>query len=397
MMETNPDILGWMQGFPPAADKVIRFADGSSYGWPQLRWTFSNIQQLVPTKSVWRGAGAATSLPKKDMGLEKLTIRVASGEKLTWSEAMDAASADGLAVMHKGVLVHESYYGGGKPHLPHTIMSCGKSIAGILAEMLIADGVLDDTALMSSYMPEYKNTAWEDATLRQTLDMLIGLEFHEDYLDQNSDVWRFLRAGGMIPTSPDDKGPKSLAEYLVTVRKEGEHGEAFAYREPNINAITWLLQRVTDMDLAELVSSRVWQHLGAEHDAYYMLDSVGFCTTMSCTLRDFVRLGEFVRTGGKGNLLRRDYIDRLAVGGDRALFAKADMDAMEGWSYNGLWWIRHTEQGNQVFGRGAHGQFLCIDPGAELVIARFGSTQLPPSPLFDHINLPLIDAITAHL
>lgn len=397
MTETNPDNLGWMQGFPPAADKVIRFSDGSSYGWPQLRWTFSHIQQLVPTKTVWRGAGAASPLPKKDMGLENLTIRAVGGEKLSWAEAMDAASADGLAVMHKGVLVHESYHGGGKPHLPHTIMSCGKSIAGILVEMLMVDGVLDETALMSSYVPEYKNTAWEDATLRQTLDMLIGLEFHEDYLDPNSDVWRFLRAGGMIPTSPDDEGPKSLAEYLVTVRKEGQHGDVFAYREPNINAITWLLQRVTNMDLAELVSSRIWKHLGADHDACYMLDSVGFCTTMSCTLRDFVRLGEFVRTGDEGNLLRPDYINRLALGGDRALFAKAGMEVMKGWSYTGLWWIRHTDRGNQVFARGAHGQFLYINPEAELVIARFGSTRLPPSPLFDHINLPLVDAIAAYL
>ena len=397
MTETDPEVLGWMQGFPPPADKIIRFSDGSFYNWPQLRWSFSHVQQMAPTKTVWRGAGAASAIPVKGGGLEKLKITTEAGDTLTWQEAIDATSTDGLAVMHKGVLVHESYHGGSKPHLPHTVMSCGKSIAGILAELLFTDGVLDENALMSSYMPEFKNTAWADATLRQTLDMLVGIEFHEDYLDKNSDVWRFLRAGGMIPTSPDDKGPKSLVEYLATVRKQGKHGEAFAYREPNINAITWLLQRVTNTDLAELVSSRIWQHLGAEHDAYYMLDSIGFCTTLSCTLRDFARLGEFVRTGGKNELLCPDYINRLALGGDRDLFANAGMKAMKGWSYTGLWWIRHTSQGNQVIARGAHGQFLYIDPKAELVIARFGSTQLSPSYLQDHINLPLFDAITAQL
>ncbi|MFT5580524.1 MAG: hypothetical protein ACI9WS_003291 [Paraglaciecola psychrophila] len=58
-LETNPETLGWMQGFPPAKDKVIRFNDGSFTQWPELRWTFSHIQQLVPTKTVWRGAAAS--------------------------------------------------------------------------------------------------------------------------------------------------------------------------------------------------------------------------------------------------------------------------------------------------------------------------------------------------
>ena len=53
------DALGWMQGFPPPPDKVIRFADGSSYRFPQLRWTFSNYRRLVPTGNVSRGLGGA--------------------------------------------------------------------------------------------------------------------------------------------------------------------------------------------------------------------------------------------------------------------------------------------------------------------------------------------------
>jgi len=396
-METNPDTLGWMQGFPPAPDKTIRFVDGSFYRWPQLRWSFSHLQELVPTKSVWRGMQAHSPLPKNDRVFEKLSITTQSGSVLSWHEALAGTSSDGIAIMHKGVLVHESYQGGCKPHLPHTIMSCGKSIAGILSEMLMADEKLAPDALMSSYMPEFKNTAWADATLSQTLDMLVGLEFHEDYLDPNSDVWRFLRAAGMIPRVAGDKGPDSIAQYLQGVRKQGHHGQVFAYREPNINAVTWLLQRVTNTDLAQLVSSRIWQHIGAEHDAYYILDPVGFCTTLSCTLRDFVRLGEFVRSGGNGSLANPGYINRLARGGDRTLFAKAGMPAMDGWSYTGLWWIRHTATGNQVLARGAHGQVLYIDPQAELVVARFGSTKLAPSYLQDHINLPLFDAITAHL
>src|SRR5262245_5131961 len=42
--ETDPQALGWMQGFPPPADKTITFANGSFRQFPELRWAWSNIR-----------------------------------------------------------------------------------------------------------------------------------------------------------------------------------------------------------------------------------------------------------------------------------------------------------------------------------------------------------------
>jgi hypothetical protein len=57
--ETDPQTLRWMQGFPPPPDKTITFKNGSFRSFPELRWAWSNIRQLVPTVNVWRGAGPA--------------------------------------------------------------------------------------------------------------------------------------------------------------------------------------------------------------------------------------------------------------------------------------------------------------------------------------------------
>lgn len=96
-------------------------------------------------------------------------------------------------VLHRGALVTEIYFGECDPHSRHTMMSCNKSMIGTLAECLIDDGTLDDGALVVDVLPELSGSACADATVRQVMDMVVGIAFTEDYLDQSSDVWPFLR------------------------------------------------------------------------------------------------------------------------------------------------------------------------------------------------------------
>jgi hypothetical protein len=37
--ESDPRVLGWMQGFPPPPDKLIVQPDSNYFGFPKLRWT----------------------------------------------------------------------------------------------------------------------------------------------------------------------------------------------------------------------------------------------------------------------------------------------------------------------------------------------------------------------
>jgi CubicO group peptidase (beta-lactamase class C family) len=398
MTENEPGALGWMEGFPPAADKVVRFADGSYYSWPQLRWSFSHMEQLVPTKIVWRGAGVSRRLPENKRQFDHLVIETTAGSAITWTDMLSNTYTDGLAIMHRGELVYEEYFGACGPHDLHTLMSCNKSMVGTIAECLIHQGTLDESALVPNIVPELAESAWSDATVRQVLDMVIGMKFHEDYLDPDSDVWKFLRSSGMIPSGPDS--PASVADYLPTVMKEGEHGEAFAYREPNIFVLGWIVRRAAGLSLAALASEMVWQHVGAEHDWLYMVDNTGAETTAVATLRDFVRFGEMICGGGRlgdNQIVPTAVIDSIMAGGDQEVFAKAGYETLPDWSYKSQWWIRHIDGRVCPTARGAHGQMLYVDPTLDVVIARFGSAPDAPSYLLDHILLPTIDAICREL
>lgn len=401
----------WMAGFPPPPEARISFHDGSFAEWPQLRWTFSHLPQLVPTRSAWRGPGAARILdgqataedgsdgPRLDPG----PIATTDGRTLAMDEALDDIGADGLVVLHGGRVVHEEYRGHGHPHRPHVIMSATKSVVGTLALLLEHDGVLDRDAPVTDVLPELSGTAWDDATVRHVLDMVVSMQFDEDYLRPDSEVYRCLRSAGMLPFAPDDVGPRSIHEYLPTVRPAGRHGDAFAYREPNIFVLGWLVRRASGRTLADLLSERIWRHLGAEHDATFLVESAGGETSVCVTTRDLARFGDLFRTGGTVDgfrVLPREVADDPFAGGDPELFARGNaLDGgryatMEGWSYRSQWWVRHLTDRTCPMARGAYGQVLAVDRGADMVVALTSSARLPPSSLIDPVFLPLMDAIT---
>lgn len=398
MESDDPIELAWMDGFPPAADKLVRFDDGTYGAWPQFRWSANNMEQLVPTKSVWRGSGAARPLRSAPRSFDHLDIELADGRHVDWAEMLDETHTDGLAILHRGELVNETYLGAADPHKRHTMMSCNKSMVGTIAECLIDDGRLDDEALVPTIVPELADSAWGDATVRQVLDMVIGMRFHEDYLDPKSDVWRFMRSTGMVPGRPDELS--TVADVLPTIAKDGEHGTTFAYREPNIFVLGWIVRRAAGTDIATLASEMIWQHVGAEHDWLYMVDGAGAETTAMVTLRDFVRFGHLFCNRGVLNghqIIPEAAIAAILGGGDQETFRRSTFTTLPGWSYRSQWWYRHIDRRICPTARGAYGQMLYIDPTNELVIARFGSARNAPSVLLDPIMWPTVDAITAEL
>ena len=63
---SDPVAMGWMVGAPPPAEKLVRFADGSWFRFPQTRWSFSNVRQLMPTSVVRRGNGRSHDSEQAD-------------------------------------------------------------------------------------------------------------------------------------------------------------------------------------------------------------------------------------------------------------------------------------------------------------------------------------------
>jgi CubicO group peptidase (beta-lactamase class C family) len=400
---SDPIALGWMQGSPPPPAKQIRFQDDRFLEFPQIRWTLSHMRKLAPTTAVWRGRGAPSDLGVAPHGLEAaidaLAFQDLQGQELTWAQSLQRTYTDGMVVLHRGHRIYERYFGALQAHRPHACFSITKSYAATLAATLIHERTLDETKTVAHYLPEMAGTAYADATLRQVLDMQIGVAYSELYADPNAHIWDYGRAGGLRPRGPEYTGPGNFYEYLRTLRKEGEHGAAFAYKTVNTEVLTWVMMRVTGVALSEMLSERIWSQIGCEEDGYLTVDSIGVAmggAGLNASLRDLCRFGELMRCDGAWHgkqVIPAEVIADIRGGSDPAKFAMAGYTLLPGYSYRNMWWVSHNALG--VFeGRGIHGQRLYIAPKAELVIARFCSHPVASSAANDSVTLPAFAAMS---
>ncbi len=401
---SDPRAMGWMQGFPPAPDKTIRFTDPDYFAFPKLRWTVCHFRDLMPSVAVARGPDAIRLLEAApDATLDAVRFTPLNGRPaMTWGAAFDANYTDGVIVMHHGRVVYERYAGCLDAATLHGAMSVTKSLTGLLAEVLVAEGTLDPAAIVGDLIPELKASAFGSATMRDVMDMTTALDYSEDYADPDAEVWAYAKAGSPLPKPEGYDGPRGYFEYLETVKQKGTHGEAFGYKTVNADALGWLVARASGRSVADLLSDRVWSHLGAEREAFYTVDGLGTPFAgggFNATLRDMARLGQMMLDGGRvgdAQVVPEAAVAAIAHGGDPALFAKADYTLLPEWSYGSMWWVSRDDHGAYA-ARGVHGQTIWVDPAADMVIARFASTPVAANAWSDPTSLPAFRAIADHL
>ena len=402
--QSDPQTLGWMQGFPPPADKLITQPSSNFFSFPKLRWTVCHIRELMPTTDVSRGIGAPSKLSYAlDKNIDAITFMPTNSKRpMTWKQSLDANYTDGIMVMHHGKVVYERQNGCLNELGNHAAMSMTKSMTGLLAEILVTEGKLDDKALVASIIPELKNSGFGDATVRQVMDMTTALDYSEDYADPNADIWKYSEAASPLPKPKDYKGPNGYFEYLQTVKKNGEHGEAFNYRTINSDALGWIISRTTGKAVNALLSERIWQKIGAEQSAYMTVDAKGTPFAgggLSAGLHDMARIGSLMLNKGEINgerLFPAAVVDNIEAGGDKEAFAKADYKQLTNGSYTSMWWLFNNP--TPIYAaRGVHGQTVYVDPAADMVIVRFASYPDASNGKIDPTSLPAYKAVANYL
>jgi len=288
------------------------------------------------------------------------------GPPLTLPLDLDAYMAGqrsaAVLVLHKGQLRLERYGLGFDAQGRWTSFSVAKSITSTLVGAALRDGhirSLDDK--VSRYIPEMAGSAYDDVSIRQLLTMTSGVRWNEDYGNPQSDVARF---NNHVP----EPGVDALVSYLRTLPREAPAGTRWLYSTGETNLVGILLARATGKPLAQYLHEKIWQPVGMEQKATWILSKTGQEISGCCIQaapRDMLRFGQFILQGGVAQgrpVLPDDWLAQATS--SRTPIGQA------GRGYGYQWWTYDT---GDFAARGIFGQGIFLDPKRQLVIVTNGN------------------------
>ncbi|MGW4941789.1 serine hydrolase domain-containing protein [Actinoplanes sp. NPDC004185] len=336
---------------------------------PFNEWTFTHMNWLMPTEYVPRG-GPHRPLPLSPCPLD-LTYRFDDRDH-TLTELHRRTYTTAFVVLHRGEIVHETYPGAfAGPRSRMQLFSISKSVTSMLIGIALADGAIGSVKdRITDYRPDFRGTAYEESTLADLLDMTSGVGDAEVWDVPDSGIKRFEQAV---------MGGGDVAEVIRAAPRRTAPGETFNYSTFDAQILGWVLEAATGHSLASYASERLWSHIGADRDAYYWLTRARPRTAIgggsfNATARDVARLGLLMANDGVvagRQVVPRDWV-RRSRGSDLPQLAVGALgpSGYDHYGYANQWWTLGESSFNAFTGLGVHGQYLFVDPTADVVIVK---------------------------
>ncbi|HLV92193.1 MAG TPA: serine hydrolase [Aequorivita sp.] len=281
-------------------------------------------------------------------------------DKTTLSSYMKENKVQGVIVLQDNKIRLEEYADGINQNTLWTSFSVAKSVSSMLVGVALKEGDIDDIDdSLEKYITELKGHDYGSVTVRQLLTMTSGIDWNEDYEDENSDV-------AQMYLSPCEGEEAHILTYMKPMKSIHKAGTHWNYSTGETDLVGILVQKATGMSLAEYLSGKVWKPYGMEHCAYWLADECSNLNIggsgLSVSLRDYARIGAFMLDEGKiGNkkLLSEEWFKD----------ATSNLQQLneEGDGYGYLWW--RFKDGSYA-GVGIFGQMVYINPNKNLVIAQ---------------------------
>jgi CubicO group peptidase (beta-lactamase class C family) len=387
-----------MRGFPPSKENLVTLANWRTP--PFNRWAFNHVSELVPSASVRTShlGGESAAVKATPLTGFKVDFEGRSYDAANW---LDETFTDSMVVLKNGEVVYETYAPGQDAQTPHIWMSVSKSVLGLVAGVVAGRGQLDVQAPVTQFVPEVKGSVFDGTTVRDLLDMRVGIKFDEDYHAKDGAIIEYRKSHLWDPIPVGESGSDLRTFLSGMTARDGDHNDRFHYVSPNTDLLGWVVERASGQRYADLLSEVLWQPLRSERDAYITVDRFGAprCAGGFCAVpRDMARLGRLFVTGGKANdqqVVPAAWLEDILQSGDPSawqrgdfyeFFGKADMH------YRSKWYVLRGER-PLVFGVGVFGQNVFIDPKADLVIAKCSSQPLPLDQRFADLTMHGVTAL----
>ena len=351
----GPDAEGYGLGAGyPKGDRATFGQIGSLVG------SHSHLDEIFKSRRVHKASTAARLVRVAE---PPITWRY-KGAELSLDDYLARNPTTGLLVAQGDTILVERYQYDRTDRDRLTSWSMAKTVTAMLIGIAVEERFIrsiDDPA--AAYVPELDGTEYGRTSLRHLLQMSSGVRFTEEY-SGTDDISRLsantYRLGG-------PGGPSAVTSFN---ERAAPAGTRFSYSSAETQVLGLVLTRATGGPVAEYLEQRVWQPMGAEADATWLVDNSGQEVTycgLNAVLRDYARLGLLLAHDGhwRGQQIIPSAWLMDATTADQPYLRPGVATPVFGYGYQT--WIVPVER-RMFLLWGIRGQRIIVDPRSRLVI-----------------------------
>jgi CubicO group peptidase (beta-lactamase class C family) len=361
----NAELYGANDGYP-----LQNVMDARRQGnpWePKYRvGAFTHLDQIYATRLVPRAGSAwrfrcSTADIRYDF----------QGESFSLADYPARHPVTGLLVAKDDVILFEHYQYARTDADRFVSQSMVKSITGLLIGIAIAEGAIksiDDVPEM--YVPGFRGSEYGKTPIRDLLHMSSGVEFGEGR-DGGRDLNRLWNGMGIAFPSTKIGTVESILQFN---RRIAAPGTTFYYASIEPDVLGMVLHHAVNRTASDYLHEKVWEPIGAEADAKWLIDAEGFELAhfgFNAVVRDYARLGRLMAHdgawGGKQIVPAQWMIDATTVRASDAYLLPGRATKRFGYGY--LMWLFPGDRRQFAF-VGYKGQYICVDPISKLVMVQ---------------------------
>ena len=332
--------------------------------------TFINMNEYFMYKDVEK-APKAFLFPKVE-NIQLPETFEHEGQTFDMMDFLDSSYTQGFLVIQNDTIVYENYWRGLNETKRHISWSMAKSVISALLGVAQDEGAIGSVEkTVDEYLPQFKGTGYEGVKVKDVLQMSTGVKFNEDYGDPKSDIQRWFRTFA-FGESQDD-----FATTMVNERPPGTYNH---YVSINTHVLGMILVKTTGKTISEYFKEKLWDPIGAEHDAYWLIDDQDMEMALgglNATLRDYGKIGRLFLNNGNWNgkqLVSERWVEASRATDAEHLTASSKNSAHEDVGYGYQWWIPDGDDG-ELWARGVFNQYIYINPTTNTVIVKLSANQ----------------------
>jgi len=335
----------------------------------KIIYNFRNMDEIYPVTTISPSNSPLPTPRNKPYTLPRSFNHLDS--TLVTSSFLLDNMLEGLLIIQNDSIIYESYQLGLKPSDTHISWSLSKSVLSTMLGVAYDDGLLDLEKTVDYYLPQFAESAYNEVSVKNVLQMSSGVAFNEDHSDFNSDINRFSRVfatGG------------ALEDFAMTLEREREPGTYCHYVSINTQILGMILTKVTGITLTTYLREKLWEPLGMQDSAQWIIDNTGMEVALgglNMSLRDYAKVGLLYLNMGKGNasqIVSSKWITSSITPNAPHLMPGKHNKSSNQHGYGYQWFIPSEDEGD-YFATGLNDQFIYINPSADLVVTALSANH----------------------